>query len=179
MVSETITSRTSISSLAVIRQTGSDGLPRYLAQWNPKWQAFNWVGGHKNDDESYRACLVREIAEELGVFPHPDDPDAVAAMAPAGRNEVPRCRVDFRPLGVLEYEAFSRSANATTKYAIALFGVDLPPASIDHVSRDANNCWLTEQEIDAGICAGGRAVSETMRRHLDWLRGLDRPPVPQ
>src|SRR5262245_5104151 len=99
--------RLSVSSLAVIRRTGPDGLVCYLTQWNAGWDAFNFVGGHKHDDESHRACLVRELAEELGLYPAAADPDSAAA--PPG-NGAPHCRVAAEPLGRLEYESFSRSA---------------------------------------------------------------------
>ena len=170
------TPRTSIASLAVIRQIDSAGVVRYLAQWNPKWQAYNSVGGHKRDSESFRACLVREVAEELGVFPPADDLDAAAMPAPEGK--VPRCRVGALPLGMLEYEAFSRSANVLTRYAIALFEVELSSWAVDRISATEGNAWLSEQEIDAGQSADGRTVSETMRRHLDWLRGGAPAPIP-
>src|SRR4051794_4861026 len=109
--------RLSISSLAVIRRAGPDGLPRYLTQWNAGWNAFNLVGGHRHDGESHRACLVRELAEELGLSPGPDDPDAAAAPG----HGAPRCRVAVRPAGRLEYEGFSRSAGERTRYEIELF----------------------------------------------------------
>ena len=171
------TPRVSIASLAVIRRIDSGGAVRYLAQWNPKWEAFSSVGGHKREGESHRACLVREVAEELGVFPHPDDPDAAAAP-PAPEGEVPRCVVGAWSLGSLEYEAFSQSAKEMTRYRIALLEVELSPQAVARVSADAANAWLSAQEIDAGKAAGDRAVSETMRRHLDWLRGRCSPLVP-
>ena len=164
MIPEPTSPRTSIASLAVIRRIDSAGVLRYLAQWNPKWQAFSSVGGHKRASESFRDCVAREIAEELGVLLESDAPTAP-------KDERPRCRVGAWPLGMLEYDAFSRSANVMTRYSIALFEVDLSSRAADHVSGDANNAWLSEQEIDAGKTADGRVVSETMLRHLDWLRG--------
>src|SRR5262245_27230315 len=77
--------RISTASLAVIPQSGSDGMLRYLAQWNDKWKAFNLVGGHKRGSESHRACLVRELFEELGIGPGPNDPDAAARSGPLCR----------------------------------------------------------------------------------------------
>src|SRR4051812_5138231 len=100
MSSETIPSRISVASLAVIRRSGPDGLPRYLTQYNAKWQAFSAIGGHKRDNESHRACMVREIAEELGVFPYLDDPDALAASTVVQPEDAPRCRVAMVPLGM-------------------------------------------------------------------------------
>ena len=171
------TTRISIASLAVIRRIDEAGVTRYLAQWNPKWDALNSVGGHTKDGESFRACLVREIAEELGVYPPPDDPDG-AALPPVPQSDVPRYTVGPWSLGLLEYEAFSKSANVMTRYTIALFEVHLSPEAVAHVSQDAKNAWLSETEFDAGKAADGRSVSETMRRHLDWLRERRSPQIP-
>jgi 8-oxo-dGTP pyrophosphatase MutT (NUDIX family) len=157
--------RTSTASLAVIRRPSTDGLPLYLAQWNDCWQAFHFVGGHKDDDESHRACLVRELFEELGVLPQPDDPDA-GGLPQTG----PRCHVGAAPLGRLEYEAFSRSAGERSFYQVELYAVELSPEAIAHVANNPNNRWVSESEIEAGRCGDGKAVSDTMRHHWGWLQ---------
>jgi 8-oxo-dGTP pyrophosphatase MutT (NUDIX family) len=157
--------RTSIASLAVIRLPGSDGLPLYLAQWNDCWQALNLVGGHRHENESHRACMVRELFEELGVLAAADDPDAGGLPANG-----PRCQLAGAPLGRLEYEAFSQSAGERSFYQIELYAVDLSPEAIAHVARDPDNRWISEAEIEAGRCGDGKAVSDTMRYHWTWLR---------
>ncbi len=166
--------RTSTASLAVIRQPGPDGMPRYLAQWNERWQAFNLVGGHKHENESFRACLVRELSEELGILPEPGDPDG-AGLPENG----PRGRVAREPIGRLEYEAFSQSAHERTSYRLELFVVDLTGDALAHVAQNKSNRWLSEPEIEAGRCDDGKAVSDTMRQHWYWLRRHESslPPV--
>ena len=57
--------RQSLAALAIVEQPGDP--PRWLVQWNERWQAYSLVGGHKRDDESFRDCLRREVAEELGL----------------------------------------------------------------------------------------------------------------
>ena len=56
--------RQSIAAFAVIRRD-ERGQTLWLAQWNPKWGAYHFVGGHKRPEETFRECLVREIGEEL------------------------------------------------------------------------------------------------------------------
>jgi 8-oxo-dGTP pyrophosphatase MutT (NUDIX family) len=53
-----------IAAFAVIRRD-ERGQTLRLAQWNPKWGAYHFVGGHKRPEETFRECLVREIGEEL------------------------------------------------------------------------------------------------------------------
>src|SRR5437899_12918791 len=59
--------RTSLAAFALFRCAAPGGRVEYLAQWNDAWNAFHFVGGHKEDDESFRACCVREVIEELGI----------------------------------------------------------------------------------------------------------------
>ena len=41
------------------------GKRQWLAQWNENWQAFFFVGGHRQESETFRQCVIREIEEEL------------------------------------------------------------------------------------------------------------------
>ncbi len=59
--------RTSVAAFGLFRRDAGRGRVEYLAQWNDGWNAFHFVGGHKRDHESFRACCVREIGEELGL----------------------------------------------------------------------------------------------------------------
>jgi 8-oxo-dGTP pyrophosphatase MutT (NUDIX family) len=140
--------RQSIASIAVIRrQQGRE--TRWLAQWNRKWQRLQLVGGHKRQQESFRECVVREIAEELGLWEGEDIRVA------------PRCRRH------LEYEAYSVSARQQTWYILELFDVDwLRDSARARVSADPINCWLSEGEIRANRTKGGILVSETAWRVL-------------
>ncbi len=162
---------TSVASLAVISRFES-GRPFYLARWSNTWNAFSMLGGHKRDGETHRACLVRELAEpdELHLPPPPDDPDATAA-APVENVDPAHIfvRVAAEPLGRLVYEAFSRSTGEPTNYIIELFAAELSDEARRHFDNHPDLRWLSEQEIDAGRTADGRAVSDTIRHHLGWL----------
>jgi 8-oxo-dGTP pyrophosphatase MutT (NUDIX family) len=74
---------------------------------NEHWQRYSFVGGHKRPDESFRDCMIREIAEEL--------------LLGEGRDFL----VADRPLARLEYTAWSQSAGQETRYTIELFQVQL------------------------------------------------------
>jgi molecular chaperone DnaJ len=58
--------RQSVAAVALIRRSEA-GQALWLAQWNPHWRRYNFVAGHKRPDESFRQCVVRELAEELGL----------------------------------------------------------------------------------------------------------------
>ena len=135
--------RQSIASLAVIRQSGG-AQTLWLAQWNDKWQAYNFVGGHKHEDESFRECVVREVAEDLGLVAERD----------FGTGE---------RLAHLEYVAWSESAQCETAYVIELFELTLlNDAARERLSRDPQNRWLAESEIHSRMGSNGRPVSATM-----------------
>src|SRR5262249_52840296 len=69
--SEHTAMRRSEAAVALIRRE-QDGRNLWLAQWNPKWRRYHFVSGHRRPDETFRACLVREIAEELRLREGPD-----------------------------------------------------------------------------------------------------------
>jgi len=135
--------RTSTAAFAVLRRR-REGRTEWLAQWNPRWHAYNLVGGHQRPDETFRQCLVREVGEELGLQADTD------------------CRVAPEPLAHLEYTAWSASAGAETAYTMELFAVELlTPRAEERVADAAANRWLSEGEIRAGRGADGRPVSPT------------------
>jgi 8-oxo-dGTP pyrophosphatase MutT (NUDIX family) len=140
--------RESQAALALIHRPGRAGA-EYLAQWNDNWRALHLVGGHRRPEESFRDCLCRELAEELGLRP--------GALG----------RVAQRPLAHLEYVAFSQSAREETAYTIELFEVELTPAGLQQVSADPRNAWVAEAEVRGGRAADGRPVSGTMRLLFD------------
>src|SRR5262245_43224915 len=98
--------RQSIAALALIHRQ-FDGQTLWLAQWNEAWQAFNFVGGHKRDEESFCDCMARELREELGLH---EGTDLLVPTAPVLH---------------LEYEAVSRRTGEQTAYVIELFDVAL------------------------------------------------------
>jgi 8-oxo-dGTP pyrophosphatase MutT (NUDIX family) len=145
--------RTSVAAFALFRRDAPAGRVEYLAQWNEAWHAFHFVGGHKRDDESFRDCCIREVAEELGLVEGRD-----FRLAPERR-----CH--------LRYIHWSESARADTSYTIELFDAELLSPAVASVQADPNNRWLIESDIRAGRCRNGRAVSPTMLRILS-LAGL-------
>jgi len=136
--------RESLAAVAVIRRR-QDGKTLWLAQWNRHWARYHFVAGHKRADESFRECLVREVAEELLLR------QGVDYVVPA------------EPLAHLEYSAWSQSAQTETAYTMELFEVELAgKAAVAKLDADAKNRWLTHAEIRALRCEDGRPVSETM-----------------
>ncbi len=57
--------RTSQAALALFSRVNSHGENEYLTQWNKAWQAYSLIGGHVEVGETFRACCVREVVEEL------------------------------------------------------------------------------------------------------------------
>ena len=115
-----------------------NGETQYLAQWNDKWKAFFFVGGHREKGESFRECVIREVCEELEL-----------------REE------DFQVSKMLirkqKYLAISKRTEALTSYEHEMFAVDikktLPPVS--------KNLWLSRNEVLNGEANDGRAISQT------------------
>jgi 8-oxo-dGTP pyrophosphatase MutT (NUDIX family) len=141
--------RRSEAAVALIRRQ-QDGQTCWLAQWNAKWQRFHFISGHRRPDETFRACLVREVAEELGLQ---ESRDYVIAAGP--------------PMP-LEFTAWSESAQTETAYHMELFEVELTGVEARRtVDADPQNRWLSEPEIRAERGHDGRPISPTMARVLD------------
>jgi len=135
--------RTSVAAVALIRRQ-CEGRTLWLAQWNEHWQHYHFVGGHKRPGESFRECLVREMAEELHLR---EGADYVATG----------------PVAHLEYTAWSRSTEVETAYTMELFEVRLAAEEARRkVDSDPSNRWLTEEEIAGQRCGDGQPASETM-----------------
>ncbi|MBI1917937.1 MAG: NUDIX domain-containing protein [Planctomycetes bacterium] len=175
--------RSSIAAFALFRRAGSAGRVEYLAQWNDGWNAFHFVGGHKREDESFRVCCVREVAEELGLI---EGRDFHVAAERHSR---------------LRYVHFSERAKAETDYTVELFDVELLGDAASAFEADTSprrqrgdvpslalragvegprgeeNRWLTESDLRTGRCRDGRTVSPTMLRILS-LAGLTHDEFP-
>lgn len=150
--------RTSIAAFALFRRTTPGGRTEYLTQWNERWNAFHFVGGHKHDDESFRECCTREVNEELGLVEGRD-----FRLAPERRAH-------------LNYKHWSERARADTDYTVELFDAELLGTSAAVVEADSSNRWVAESDIRAGHCRDGKNVSPTMLRILS-LAGLMREDV--
>jgi 8-oxo-dGTP pyrophosphatase MutT (NUDIX family) len=136
--------RESVAAIAIIRRQ-QEGRTLYLAQWNPGWQRFHFVGGHRQADESFRQCVAREVGEELGIAPESE------------------FLVGEQPLAHVDYTAWSDRAGRETHYEMELFEVQLAgEAARQRVDADPLNRWLTEDEIREHCCRDGQPVSETM-----------------
>lgn len=143
--------RQSESALAYI--TGCDPQePVWLAQWNERWQCYHFVGGHRDDDESFRACVARELDEELQLR-EPHD-----------------CSIAPQPQLRLEFDAESVSTRATTHYVMQVFEVRLTDVARTAISARAGNRWLTADEIEQRCTSDGRQVSDNMARVLGNLQ---------
>jgi hypothetical protein len=143
--------RRSEASVALIRRI-QDGQTLWLTQWNPKWKRFHFVSGHRHPEETFRECLVRELAEEIHLR---EGTDYTAGAEPLNR---------------IEFTAFSESAQTQTQYLMALFEVDLIGDAQSLVDANPQNRWLSEAEIARERCQDGKLVSATILRILNAMR---------
>jgi 8-oxo-dGTP pyrophosphatase MutT (NUDIX family) len=140
--------RTSVAALALITRSRSEQT-EWLAQWNERWGCYSFVGGHKRDHESFRECVVREIAEELHLEHGIDF------------GVSPEATFHF------EYEAYSRGFGQQTQYTVELFSVELKNAAAHgKVDADPHNRWLSPANIRDEAAEDERPVSPTMGQLL-------------
>lgn len=124
----------------------AEGQTQWLVRWNHKWESFSLIGGHLEQDETYRECLLREIEEEIGLTE-----DALVASGD--------------PAVELSYVAFSKRANADTQYVLLLYDVDIPECTTDAlVASDERLRWVSLSEIRDGCTADGKAVADVVKR---------------
>lgn len=152
--------RTSISALALISRW-KESKRQWLVQWHETWKAFNLVGGHREEGETFRDCCVREVNEELGLV------------------EGTGFHVESTPRIHLEFEAYSWGRHELTAYTMELFDVTLTPAAELGVETDTNNCWVTQEEIWQGRCRNKKLVSETVLRLLTMCSLVSPAVTPQ
>jgi 8-oxo-dGTP pyrophosphatase MutT (NUDIX family) len=142
--------RRSESAVALIRRE-QGGQTLWLARWNPKWRAYHFVAGHQHPGEPFRACLLREVFEELHLR---EGADYAAAAEPRAH---------------LEFPDFSESAQVETYYTMAVFDVALSDPALRAVDQDPANRWLSAAEIRSGQAGDGKPVSRTMSSILSQL----------
>lgn len=150
--------RNSVAAIALI-QREADGQTQWLARWNGSGKAFSFVGGHKKEHETFRECLIREIAEELGLEPEAD------------------FRVAEKAHSHLEYVGWSDGARAQTAYTMELYPLELTgDFSHEKIASDADNRWLNPSEIQSARTTDGKAVSGTMALLLEMAGLLEKAP---
>ena len=133
-----------------------NGQREWLVQWNDRWKAFFFVGGHREGTESFRDCVAREIHEELNIPPS----DSHVAKTPSHR---------------LCYRAQSKSSSQLTEYTMELFEAHPDREFLNAAERKPENTWLNAREIQRLETDGGQAVSVTTR-FLLVLAGVLPPP---
>lgn len=142
--------RRSESALAYIVRIHHEK-PLWLAQWNERWMRYHFVGGHREPDETFRECLIREVHEEL-MISTPED--FSLGTGPALR---------------WEHEAESQRNQLWTHYKMEIFEVCLTAKACRHVSERRENRWLTEQQILNGQTSEGRQICNNMAGVLSLL----------
>jgi 8-oxo-dGTP pyrophosphatase MutT (NUDIX family) len=150
--------RSSVAAIALI-QRQDQGQTQWLARWNENGSAFNFVGGHKEEGESFRDCLIREVAEELGL-----EPEADFLVAEKAHSH-------------LEYVGWSDGARAQTAYTMELYPLTLTgDFSHEKIAGDPDNRWLLPSEIRSARTKDGKVVSGTMALLLEMAGLFENPP---
>jgi ADP-ribose pyrophosphatase YjhB (NUDIX family) len=155
--------RHSDGAVALIRGTDRYGHSGWLAQWNEGWGAFFLIGGHREEGESFRDCLAREVREELDVKPGEADGFEVGAESPP-----------------LDFVAWSRRAGEYTEYAMRAFVVTLAAerlAAVNAAEKSLHLHWLRPEEVREHETTDGRRVSETVEVILTLAGELEQRSI--
>lgn len=142
--------RESQGAFAVIRRMIGDE-QEWLVQWNSRWNCYNFVGGHREEGESFFECLVREIREELGLHVGTD------------------YDVEPQPCCKLEYVARSERAKEDTAYKMQLFLITLNSSAESTVTQSVENTWINRSEVNAQVTRNEQAVSGQIGQ---WLEAI-------
>ena len=147
--------RRSEGGIALIERTVG-GKREWLAQWNDRWQAFFFIGGHREGNETFRECVIREIEEELELTPS-------------------ECPVAATVASHLEYRAISQSAEELTQYIMELFCATPSADGLRKIAANPMNKWLDEDEIRKLEATDARPVSVSMGVILDLANWVHCP----
>lgn len=137
--------RQSEGALALIRDESKD---YWLVLWNANWRYYFFPGGHREENESFGECLVREMEEELGL------------------NQNVHYEIKGDPIHV-KYREFSEAAQTETDYEMELFQVRLIGDGCQIIDDNSNLRWLSNMEIFTHQAKDHRPVSPTIRLLLE------------
>lgn len=140
--------------------TEHDGERRYLLQWNPKWQCFNFIGGkvekEGNDNNDFARTIRREIKEEMGI-------------------ELEKLLVEHE-IKRVRFWQFSQREKRMKPYLFSIFAIHFFPnlpvekemitRSLRWLSSKHENTYVSRKEIINLQTNCGKPVSKTVRRIL-------------
>lgn len=150
--------RNSVAAIALIGRE-VEGKTVWLARWNRNSNAYSFVGGHKQPEESFRDCLIRHVCDVLGL-----EADADYLLAE-------------KPHSHLEYVGWSEGPRAETAYTMELYELTLTgDFSLDKVDGDGKNRWLDPAEIQAASTKDGKPISATMNLLMQMAGLFDENP---
>ena len=135
---------TQTASFALFTRNGENGV-EYLAQWNSRWQRYNFVGGKQEQQETPRECVLREVEEELQLDFESDFHVSESAI----------CKLRFTEI--------SERTGKATDYHFAMFQAHFTGQEVaGTISDRSENRWLTVTEIVSQATDDGRAISRVM-----------------
>jgi len=128
------------------------GKRQWLAQWNENWQAFFFVGGHRQESETFSPVRHSRDRGRTG----PGRVGLHGRVASGGPPRIPcsfpqRRRADGLRDGAVRGQA--RAGRSRSR------------------RRDSRNRWLTEGEIRGLEAHDGRPISVTILLLLNWRDG--------
>ncbi|MEX0701969.1 MAG: hypothetical protein WD069_07725 [Planctomycetales bacterium] len=127
-----------VRSIALVRHPDADP-PRWLVRRDAESGALGLLVSDRLEGDSYRECLVREVAWTLGLA---RDRDFIVSS-------VPRVHLELRKAEQPELEEDWLFAEF---FAVELFG----GRALEVVDADPANVWLTAEELRAGETASAR-----------------------
>lgn len=127
-----------VRSIALIRHPDADP-PRWLVRRDPRSGELGLIVADRLEGDSYRDCLVREVAWALGLA---RERDFIVSSVPRVHLELTRADQPDLEEDWLFAEFF----------VVELFGAQAPAL----VEADPANLWLTVEELRSGGTAAGR-----------------------
>jgi len=120
----------------------------YLLKWSPLQQAFEFVGGHQESDETARECAIGRTSEQLDGL---EETDFLIGKHPVAR---------------LRDQVLSQHAGGDTLRDTTLFSGEIQPSALPRLKQVSKIAWATEQVIAVGKTTDGRRISLTAQLAL-------------